>query len=231
MATDSSANPHPVTYFVTPQMEGRNRLTCAFRIILAIPHLIIVGGPGGIDFGLPAGIIGGSGRFVGAIGNGVLGALAVVMAIVSWFAIVFTGSQPRGLWDLTNYYLRWRSKAVAYVALLRDEYPPFGDGEYPVDFGVGEFPEMSESLVRRSANLLPDPSSHRSLLRGHCLVHHGDHRLVCHLVHRGVSRRPLPLRGWLPALVPSGGSVCVADARRVPAIQPGVSSRSLPAGR
>ena len=142
MATDSSANPHPVTYFVTPQMEGRNRLTCAFRIILAIPHLIIVGGPGGIDFGLPAGIIGGSGRFVGAIGNGVLGALAVVMAIVSWFAIVFTGSQPRGLWDLTNYYLRWRSKAVAYVALLRDEYPPFGDGEYPVDFGVGEFPEM-----------------------------------------------------------------------------------------
>jgi Domain of unknown function (DUF4389) len=141
MATDSSANPHPVTYFVTPQMDGRNRLTCAFRIILAIPHLIIVGGPGGIDFGFPAGIIGGGSRFVGAIGNGVLGALAIVLAIVSWFAIVFTGSQPRGLWDLTNYYLRWRSKAVAYMALLRDEYPPFGDGEYPVDFGVGEFPQ------------------------------------------------------------------------------------------
>jgi len=142
MSSDSSANPHPVTYFVTPQMEGRNRLTCFFRFFLAIPHLLLVGGPGGISVGFPAGgLFGGGGRFTGFIGNGALGAVAAVMAVVSWFAIVFTGKQPKGLWDFTNFYLRWRSKAIAYTALLRDEYPPFGDGEYAVDFGAGEFPE------------------------------------------------------------------------------------------
>jgi hypothetical protein len=66
---------------------------------------------------------------------------AAATAFVSWFAIVFTGKQPRGLWDFADYYLRWRSRAVAYGALLRDEYPPFGDGDYPSAFGLGEYPE------------------------------------------------------------------------------------------
>lgn len=141
MSGEISANPHPVTYFVTPQMEGRNRLTCFFRIILAIPHLILVGGPG-LAIGFSSlGDLGGANDFwFGAGAGGVIGAVAFVMAVVSWFAIVFTGKQPKGLWDFASFYLRWRSKAVAYAALLRDEYPPFGDGEYAVDFGTGEFP-------------------------------------------------------------------------------------------
>ena len=139
--SEMSTNPHPVTYFVTPQIEGRNRLTCFFRIILAIPHLILVGGPGGLGLSFPFGIFGRNG-FAGFVGNGALGVVAAVCAVVSWFAILFTGKQPKGLWDLTNFYLRWRSKAVAYSALLRDEYPPFGEGEYPVDFGLAEFPEQ-----------------------------------------------------------------------------------------
>lgn len=142
MSSDMSANPHPVTYFVTPQMDGRNRLTCFFRFFLAIPHLILVGGPGAVTWGIPLGGFGrGNSGFVGVGGNGALGLVAFVMAIVSWFAIVFTGKQPKGLWDFTGFYMRWRSKAVAYMALLRDEYPPFGEGAYPVDFGAGEFPE------------------------------------------------------------------------------------------
>lgn len=142
MSGDLSTNPHPVTYFVTPQMDGRNRLTCFFRIILAIPHLLLVGGPGGISFSFPVGVFGRNGNgFIGIGGNGAIGLVAWVMAIVSWFAIVFTGKQPRGLWDFSGFYLRWRSKAIAYTALLRDEYPPFGEGTYPVDFGVAEFAE------------------------------------------------------------------------------------------
>jgi hypothetical protein len=122
-------------------MEGRNRLTCFFRIILAIPHLILVGAPG-LAIGLGGGLGGGEDRFwIGWGATGVLGTVAFVMAIVSWFAIVFTGKQPKGLWDFACFYLRWRSKAIAYAALLRDEYPPFGDGDYAVDFGPGEFPE------------------------------------------------------------------------------------------
>jgi hypothetical protein len=124
-------NPHPVTYFVTPQFAGRNRLTCFFRIILALPHLLLVGGPG---FAIGFGGFGGFGDnnfwFAGGA-TGVLGLVAYVMAIISWFAIVFTGSQPKGLWDFAGFYLRWRSRAVAYTALLRDEYPPFGEGGTP----------------------------------------------------------------------------------------------------
>jgi hypothetical protein len=142
MSNEASANPHPVTYFVTPQLRDRNRLTCFFRIILAIPHLILVGGPGlAIGFGGGLSRLGDDGNlWIGGGATGVLGVVAFVMAIISWFAIVFTGRQPKGLWDFASFYLRWRSKAVAYTALLRDEYPPFGDGDYAVDFGPGGFP-------------------------------------------------------------------------------------------
>jgi hypothetical protein len=149
MSAEMSANPHPVTYFVTPQMEGRNRLTCFFRIILAIPHLILVGGPGlAIGFGGVFGQSGeGNGYWIGGGATGVIGLVAFVMAVVSWFAIVFTGKQPKGLWDFANFYLHWRSRAVAYTALLRDEYPPFGEGPYPVQLGLGEFPEVRNRLA------------------------------------------------------------------------------------
>ena len=35
----------PVQLHVEPAIEGRNRLTTAFRLILAIPHLLLVGDP------------------------------------------------------------------------------------------------------------------------------------------------------------------------------------------
>lgn len=50
--------------------------------------------------------------------------------MIAWFAVLFTGVHPEGLWGLAAFYLRWRVRAVAYLTLLRDEYPPFGDGPY-----------------------------------------------------------------------------------------------------
>ena len=139
---------YPVTYDVEPQHPDRKRLTVAFRIILAIPQWLLVGGPGGsgINLGSVWGWRHPRWAFVGSIGSGVLGVAAGVMAIISWFAIVFTGKQPRGLWDFTNFFMRWRANAVAYMALLRDEYPPFGpgDGSYPVSFSVAGFPETRD---------------------------------------------------------------------------------------
>ncbi len=144
MSMDAGA--YPVTYDVERQLARRNRLTTAFRIILAIPHLIVVVGPGIFGGGWPPGTADGDDSRNGSGGGSALGGAAFAMAVISWFAIVFTGKQPRGLWDFTRFYLTWRSKAVAYTALLRDEYPPFGDGEYPVTFGVGEFPETRDRL-------------------------------------------------------------------------------------
>lgn len=121
---------HPVSLRIEPALERRNRLTTAFRLILAIPHLILVGGPlsvalvwGGSDAGERSSDSG--------AGGGLIGLVAAVCAIMSWFAIIFTGRHPPGLWKICAFYLRWRVRAAAYTALLRDEYPPFGDGAYP----------------------------------------------------------------------------------------------------
>ena len=133
-------SPYPIAFDVEPQRTGRNKMTVGFRLILAIPHLILVGGPGpSIGVGWP-GV-----RWVPFGGGGVIGIAAGITAIVSWFAIVFTGKHPRGLWDFANFYMRWRANAAVYTALLRDEYPPFGgDDPYPVTFTAGDFPETRD---------------------------------------------------------------------------------------
>lgn len=124
---------HAVRVDVEPALGDRNRLTSAFRIVLAIPHLILVGGPlaGSFSWSTASDARVGSGA-----GSGLLGLVAAIAAVISWFAILFSGRHPQGLWDLAAYYLRWRVRAVAYTALLRDEYPPFGDGPYPAAIDI-----------------------------------------------------------------------------------------------
>ena len=118
----------PVQLHVEPAIEGRNRLTTAFRLILAIPHLLLVGGP---IAGAMTWTSGDANTRSDLGAGGVLGAVAAIVAFIAWFAILFTGEYPPGLWNLAAFYLRWRVRALAYTSLLRDEYPPFGDGEYP----------------------------------------------------------------------------------------------------
>ena len=120
---------YPVSVSVEPTLEPRNKMTVGFRFILAIPHLLLVGG-----LVLPV-----SGWW-SLTAAGVLGAVAGICAFIAWFAIIFTGKHPRGLWDLGHFYLRWRVRVLAYAGLFRDEYPPFGDGPYPATFAC-EYPE------------------------------------------------------------------------------------------
>ena len=115
---------------VTPALTQRNRLTCAFRLILAIPHILLVGGPIAFVGSYMSGTEDRT-RVEWGAGTGVLGAVATVIAVIAWFAIVFGGRFPDQLWKLSAFYLRWRVRAIAYLTLLRDEYPPFGDGAYP----------------------------------------------------------------------------------------------------
>lgn len=125
----TTATTHPVDVRVEPALNDRNRLTTAFRAILAIPHLLLVGGPAaGLWWSWSRGD---RGVYQNGFATGVLGAVAAVVAFIAWFAILFTGQYPEGLWSLVAFYMRWRVRASAYVALLRDEYPPFGDGDYP----------------------------------------------------------------------------------------------------
>jgi hypothetical protein len=50
----------------------------------------------------------------------------VIAVIAAWFAILFTGRYPRGLFDYVVGVGRWHLRVVAYAfALVTDEYPPF----------------------------------------------------------------------------------------------------------
>ncbi len=51
---------------------------------------------------------------------------AVVVVIVAWFAILFTGRYPKGIFDFVEGVLRWQNRVVAYaLVLVTDSYPPF----------------------------------------------------------------------------------------------------------
>jgi Domain of unknown function (DUF4389) len=126
---------YPIEFGVVPQMSDRNRLTTAFRLILGIPQIIIVGGFS--NYGGPSALTG----------------AAAAMAFISWFAAVFNARQPRGLWDFIAFYMRWWVRVTAYLALLRDDYPPFGDEPYPTEFSV-TYPEQDRNRVSVGLRLL-----------------------------------------------------------------------------
>ena len=71
-----------------------------------------------------------------------------VVTFVAWFAILFTGRYPRGMWGFTVNTLRWTANETAYVYLQRDEYPPFsGTDPYPVRFQLDYPGRMSRLLI------------------------------------------------------------------------------------
>jgi len=85
--------------FPYPDARQLNRWLPLVKWLLAIPHYIVL--------------------FFLAIG-------AVVAVIVAWFAILFTGRYPRGLFDFVVGVIRWSNRVTGYaVVLVTDEYPPF----------------------------------------------------------------------------------------------------------
>jgi hypothetical protein len=157
--SSAPVTPYPVTFDVDLQLTDRNRTTCFFRIFYALPHALLVGGPSIGAGWLMALVFLAVGRDLlfsfgdfSPLGGGGVGGAAGTMAFVSWFAIILWRTHPRGLWDFAHFYLRWRSKVLAYAGLLRDEYPPFGDGDYPVRFSIGEKP-ADDSRDRWSVGL------------------------------------------------------------------------------
>ncbi len=126
--------PYPVSITIEPRLADRNRLTSAFRLILAIPHLIIVGSVG-------LGLAVRSGRADStSLGSetGLLGGVVWILAIVSWVTIVIGGEHINAIRRFTRFYLRWRVRALAYTMLLEDQYPPLGDAPYPTTLTLGD---------------------------------------------------------------------------------------------
>ena len=79
--------------------EDLNRWLPLVKWFLAIPHYVVLG---------------------------VLGIAVLVCVVIAWFAILFTGSYPRGLFDFVVGVFRWGLRVSGYAFLLvTDRYPPF----------------------------------------------------------------------------------------------------------
>jgi hypothetical protein len=124
---------HPVHFQVEMPVGRRDRLTALLRPVLVIPHLLIVGGPA-------IGLLGGGYR------TGALGAVALLFALFDWVAILVGLGPLTGLQPMRVLYLRWRARTLAYAAFLRDEYPPLGEGDYPVLLTLPEPPATRDRL-------------------------------------------------------------------------------------
>ena len=103
---------YPVIYEADHEGEGRNRLTVFFRYFVVIPWQIVAA---------------------------IYAFVAQFAAFFAWFAIVFTGRYPEGLYNLNAGFLRLQSRVNGFYYLLTDAYPPFSgqdDQGYPVRVGV-----------------------------------------------------------------------------------------------
>jgi hypothetical protein len=92
---------YPVRLIGVGETEGRNRLTVFFRILMIIPHLIVLA---------------------------LLGIAAEVVLFIAWLVGWITGNVPQGLATFLAGVLRWQTRVNAYTYLLTDVYPPFSMG-------------------------------------------------------------------------------------------------------
>lgn len=88
----------PIRVDVDAQLEDRNRLTVGLRLIWIIPIAIVAA---------------------------LLGLVAYVVAVVGFFAVLFTGRWPEGLRSFLVGIGRLLLRVNAYAYLLVDDYPPF----------------------------------------------------------------------------------------------------------
>jgi Domain of unknown function (DUF4389) len=111
---DLGESMYPISYEADAILEGRSRLKTFFRGLLVIPWHIVVT---------------------------LYSIAAFVAVIIAWFAIVFTGRYPEGLYNFNAGFLRLATRVNGFYYLLNDEWPPFGGEEapgYPVRVGVPE---------------------------------------------------------------------------------------------
>lgn len=103
---------------VVVSFEGpgkRNRLTVAFRIILAIPAFLWLY---------------------------ILGIAAFFAGVIGWIAAIFIGRLPKGFATFLGRFVQYNARFYAYTQfLLTDRYPPFAldapDGAVNVEFNPG----------------------------------------------------------------------------------------------
>ncbi|MDO9409989.1 DUF4389 domain-containing protein [Patulibacter sp.] len=108
--------------FIAPNAERHSRLTAFFRWILVIPHAIVW-------------------FFYGIV--------TYVAVIIAWFALLFTGRYPAGLYSFVRGFVRFHTRFYSYLYLLSDRFPPFSGSDettYPIELEIGPAKESYSRL-------------------------------------------------------------------------------------
>ncbi len=121
--------PPPILVAVA-EPTAQRRLYVALRLILVVPHLIVLC---------------------------LLSVAAFVVAFIGWWGALFTGRLPLFAVNFLSGYLRWSTRVSAYLMLLTDVYPPFtpdDDPRYPVQVAIPEPQRLNRAAVFFRAILL-----------------------------------------------------------------------------
>lgn len=110
--------------------EERSRLTVAFRLILAIPHLILL--------------------YFGVI-------ITVILAVVGWFAALILGRLPKPIARFLSQFVLYFTRVIAYVWLLTNSYPPFNleRSDWDVDVELAPGPLNRLAVLFRLILVIP----------------------------------------------------------------------------
>jgi Domain of unknown function (DUF4389) len=91
--------PYPVDLEIAPAVK-QGRLRILFRLVLAIPALVVAY---------------------------LLQIVLYTIAVIAWFAALFTGRVEKSLRDILTFCIRYLAQTNAYVFLLTKRYPTFKD--------------------------------------------------------------------------------------------------------
>jgi hypothetical protein len=114
--------------------------------LLAIPHYLVVA----VLVGGTALAVHGASTYAAPYTG-----LITVLVLVAALAVLFTGRYPSGIFDLVMGLNRWVFRVLAYVLLLRDEYPPFR-----LDLGGDESTGAASVVVPAPPGPLGQPHRH-----------------------------------------------------------------------
>ena len=91
---------YPIRVNIAPRAESQSRLKAFFRLILALPMLIV---------------------------SYAVNYMHLWVAVIAWLTIVFRGYQPQGVNNALTFVNSFYARLYGYVALLTDDYPPIGE--------------------------------------------------------------------------------------------------------